>query len=50
MPKFVLVCLTGERPTSHGDGEQARDFTYIDDATEANLLAAQASEQRLDSS
>jgi nucleoside-diphosphate-sugar epimerase len=45
MPKFVLACLTGERPTIHGTGEQARDFTYIDDAIEANLLAAQASEQ-----
>ncbi|CAN5495994.1 SDR family oxidoreductase [soil metagenome] len=45
MPKFVLACLTGDRPTIHGDGEQARDFTYIDDAIEANLLAAQASEE-----
>lgn len=40
MPRFVLACLTGERPTIHGDGEQARDFTYIDDAVEANILAA----------
>lgn len=44
MPKFVLACLMGERPTIHGNGEQARDFTYIDDAIEANLLAAQAPE------
>ncbi|MDQ3772752.1 MAG: NAD-dependent epimerase/dehydratase family protein [Actinomycetota bacterium] len=44
MPKFVLACLTGERPTIHGTGEQARDFTYIDDAVEGNLLAARASE------
>ncbi|MDQ4058018.1 MAG: NAD-dependent epimerase/dehydratase family protein [Actinomycetota bacterium] len=42
MPKFVLACLTGERPMIHGNGEQARDFTYIDDAVEANLLAARA--------
>ena len=44
MPKFVLACLTGERPTIHGTGEQARDFTYIDDAVEGNLLAARAAE------
>ena len=34
-----------EQPTIHGNGEQARDFTYIDDAIEANLLAAQAPEE-----
>ena len=45
MPKFVLACLTGERPTIHGNGEQARDFTYIDDAVEANLLAARAGDE-----
>ena len=44
MPKFVLACLTGESPTIHGTGEQARDFTYIDDAVEGNLLAARAAE------
>ncbi len=42
MPRFVLACLTGEHPTIHGDGRQARDFTYIDDAVEANILAARA--------
>src|SRR5665809_22276 len=45
MPKFVLACLMDERPTIHGNGEQARDFTYIDDAIEANLLAANAPEE-----
>jgi nucleoside-diphosphate-sugar epimerase len=45
MPKFVLACLMDERPTIHGNGEQARDFTYIDDAIEANLLAAHAPEE-----
>jgi UDP-glucose 4-epimerase len=44
VPRFGLACLTGERPVIHGDGEQARDFTYIDDVVEANLLAARAGE------
>lgn len=42
VPRFALACLTGRRPVIHGDGEQARDFTYIDDVVEANLLAARA--------
>ena len=42
VPKFVLACLTGSRPIIHGDGEQARDFSYIDDVVEANLLSARA--------
>jgi nucleoside-diphosphate-sugar epimerase len=42
VPKFIVACLTGRRPIVHGDGEQARDFTFIDDAVEANILAARA--------
>ena len=42
VPRFVVACLTGGRPTIYGDGEQARDFTFIDDVVEANLLAARA--------
>jgi UDP-glucose 4-epimerase len=42
IPRFVVACMTGTRPVIHGDGEQARDFTYIDDAVEANLLASRA--------
>jgi len=34
---FVSRCLHGEPPVVYGDGEQTRDFTYIDDAVEANL-------------
>jgi UDP-glucose 4-epimerase len=34
--------LRGEQPTIFGDGEQSRDFTYIDNAVEANLLACKA--------
>jgi UDP-N-acetylglucosamine/UDP-N-acetyl-alpha-D-glucosaminouronate 4-epimerase len=44
VPRFVLACLTGARPVIHGDGEQARDFTYIDDVVGANLAAASAPE------
>jgi UDP-glucose 4-epimerase len=38
--------LRGEQPTIHGDGEQSRDFTYIDNAVEANLLACTALAQK----
>ena len=34
--------LRGEQPTIFGDGEQSRDFTYIDNVVEANLLACKA--------
>jgi UDP-glucose 4-epimerase len=34
---FVSRCLNGEPPVIYGDGEQTRDFTYIDDVVEANL-------------
>jgi UDP-glucose 4-epimerase len=44
VPRFAVACLTGERPVIHGDGEQSRDFTYIDDVVEANLRAARAPE------
>jgi nucleoside-diphosphate-sugar epimerase len=40
--KFVDAMLRNERPTIFGDGEQSRDFTYIDNAVSANLLAAEA--------
>jgi UDP-glucose 4-epimerase len=39
LAKFITQMLRGEQPTIHGDGEQSRDFTYIDNAVEANLLA-----------
>jgi UDP-glucose 4-epimerase len=44
VPRFAVACLTGARPVIHGDGEQSRDFTYIDDVTDANLRAAAAPE------
>ena len=42
LAKFVTQMLRGEQPTINGDGEQSRDFTYIDNAVEANLLACKA--------
>lgn len=45
VPRFILGCLEGTGVEIHGDGEQARDFTYIDDVVEANLLAATAPER-----
>ena len=45
VPLFVLACLQGTAPEIHGDGEQARDFTFIDDVVDANVLAAAAPEE-----
>jgi len=43
IPRFILWALRGEPLQVHGDGRQSRDFTYIDNVVEANILAAQAS-------
>jgi UDP-glucose 4-epimerase len=45
IPRFVMACLDGARPVIHGDGEQSRDFTFIDDVVEANIRAARAPER-----
>lgn len=42
LAKFITQMLQGETPTIFGDGEQSRDFTYVDNAVEANLLACAA--------
>jgi len=42
LAKFITNMLSGEQPTIFGDGTQSRDFTYIDNAVEANLLAMKA--------
>jgi len=42
IPKFIIRMLRGEAPVIYGDGEQSRDFTYIDNAVTANLLACKA--------
>ena len=41
IPKFISLMLDGERPVIYGDGEQSRDFTYVDNAVQANVLAAE---------
>ena len=42
IPRFILWGLAGQPLEVHGDGHQSRDFTYIDNVVEANVLAAQA--------
>jgi nucleoside-diphosphate-sugar epimerase len=46
MAKFISEMLAGRTPTIFGDGEQGRDFTYIDNAVQANLLAATVPAER----
>lgn len=40
IPKFIKSLLSGNSPLIHGDGEQSRDFTYIENVIQANHLAA----------
>ena len=40
IPRFLDSMGAGKSPTIHGDGCQSRDFTYIDNAVQANILAA----------
>lgn len=47
LARFIPMMLRGEAPTIHGDGEQSRDFTYIRNVVEANLLAASAPSQKV---
>ncbi|MBV8631785.1 MAG: SDR family oxidoreductase [Silvibacterium sp.] len=47
MAKFALQMMRGERPTIFGDGEQGRDFTYIDNAVSANMLAMAAPAEKV---
>jgi nucleoside-diphosphate-sugar epimerase len=42
MARFILQMLRGEQPVIFGDGEQGRDFTYVDNVVNANLLSLQA--------
>ena len=42
LAKFITQMLNGEAPTIFGDGAQSRDFTYIQNAVDANLLAIKA--------
>jgi nucleoside-diphosphate-sugar epimerase len=42
IPNFIVAALAGKPPVIHGDGEQSRDFTFIDNAVDANLLASKS--------
>jgi nucleoside-diphosphate-sugar epimerase len=45
IPKFITSLLQGEAPTIFGDGEQTRDFCFIENVVQANLLAGRAEVQ-----
>jgi len=42
LAKFCTAFLDESQPVVFGDGEQTRDFTYVDNAVQANLLACEA--------
>jgi nucleoside-diphosphate-sugar epimerase len=42
IPIFITRMLRGEKPTIFGDGEQSRDFTYVANVVQANVLAVKA--------
>jgi UDP-glucose 4-epimerase len=42
IPRFLQAMLANRRPTVYGDGTQSRDFTFIEDVVQANLLAGNA--------
>ncbi len=44
IPKFITLMLQGKAPPIYGDGEQSRDFSFIDNVVEANLQACKAKE------
>jgi len=41
IPKFIRAILSGKRPVIYGDGCQSRDFTYVENVIEANILATE---------
>lgn len=45
IPKFIKAILNGENPVIYGDGEQTRDFTFIENVIEANLKGLIAPEE-----
>jgi UDP-glucose 4-epimerase len=47
LAKFITLMLRGEQPAIYGNGEQSRDFTYIDNVVEANLLACKAPAEKV---
>ena len=40
IPRFIMAIIKGESPVINGDGTHSRDFTYVENAVQANLLAA----------
>jgi UDP-glucose 4-epimerase len=42
IPRFIMALEAGRSPVVHGDGEQSRDFTYVDNVVEGTLLAMTA--------
>jgi UDP-glucose 4-epimerase len=46
IPAFVTAILKDKPPTIYGDGTQSRDFTYVDNVVDANLLAARAKQTK----
>lgn len=42
IPRFIKLMLEKKSPVIYGDGQQTRDFTFVDDVVSANMLAAQA--------
>jgi UDP-glucose 4-epimerase len=42
IPLFISAMLAGKQPTVYGDGQQSRDFTYVENVVHGNLLAAEA--------
>jgi nucleoside-diphosphate-sugar epimerase len=47
VPAFVSKLMRGEAPNVHGDGEQSRDFTYVTNVVDANILAMEAPADRI---
>lgn len=47
VPRFITALLSDKPPTIYGDGEQTRDFTYVKNVVQGNLLAANAPVDRV---
>jgi UDP-N-acetylglucosamine/UDP-N-acetyl-alpha-D-glucosaminouronate 4-epimerase len=47
LAKFITQMLRGEQPTIFGDGQQSRDFTYVENVVNANLLACKAPAEKV---
>ena len=47
IPLFITALLAGKRPTVYGDGGQSRDFTFVSNVVQGNLLAADAPAEKV---